>query len=210
MRFHDQPIKGQYKRTCVNHPFRKQNFALTQRSWSDDVKANKSRQSWSMEDSCTLRHHCPGVTLQDDPCSQVQNRHQSRPLHLPQMKYATINPPAYISNMLASRCPLCSDWAPVATWVTVLCLKPPCEDLWPWHTTLKGGVFWTGQERGQAGKFIHFAFEWRQRHLDEGQWQDCGKVWNWVNIWACSKMRSSLFDKDDTYHKKIDRKMKTK
>lgn len=78
-----------------------------------------------------------------------------------QMKYATINPPAHISSVFASRCPLCSDLAPAVTWVTALCLKPPCQDLSPWHKTQNRKNIWMEgeEERGKKKKSIHFALD---------------------------------------------------
>lgn len=89
---------------------------------------------------CTdSKQHRPCASLQDVPVHKCKTDIRTGPA-LPQMKYTMINPPAYISSALASRCPLCSDLAPVGTWVTALCLKPPCEDLSLWHVTLNGGI----------------------------------------------------------------------
>lgn len=129
---------------------------------------------------------------------------------LPQMKYTTINPPVYISSMLASRCLLCWDWATVVTWVTALCLKPPCEDLLLRHTTHNGGIFGGGIElRRKSRTNDLFCFVLRQKHLDEGQRQDWKrKIMEW--IWSCFRMRYSLFHKGDTSQRERDSKVKTK
>lgn len=127
---------------------------------------------------CTdSKQHCPCASLQDIPVHKCKTDIRTGPA-LPQMKYATINPPMYIFNMLASRCPLCSDLAPVVTWVTALCLKPPCEDLSLWHTTLNGGIFgWRRKLRGKGEKQENWsillwietdAFGWR---TEAGLWQ---------------------------------------
>lgn len=123
----------------------------------------------------TVNSIAPWASLQDIPVHKCKTDIWTGPA-LPEMKYTTINPHVYISSVLASRCLLCSDWAPVVTWLTALCLKPPCEDLLRWHTTHHGGIFEAGAELrrklGKVGKLIHcFETEAFGRRTRAGSWQ---------------------------------------
>lgn len=127
----------------------------------------------------TVNSIAPCASLQAIPVHKCKTDIWTGPA-LPQMKYTTINPPVYISGVLASCCLLCSDWAPVVTWTTALCLKPPCEDLLPWHLTHDGGIFEGGntleKKTGKSRKIDQLCFSKRQKHSDEGQGQKiCNK-----------------------------------